>query len=144
MASRLAAARRRQRLRGRLDKVPQKAFLGFLSWLGVRGKAGRAARLPVVFNMTPGSEPVDASPPVQLQVTPGAGDPIPFETQLPLRIFPSRLVALVATDSSNDSFYLPPPGIFDATPPQPVPDAGSTGSLLGLTVMGLLCLHRRR
>ena len=43
-------------------------------------------------------------------------------------------------DHSIDVTYVPaaPP------PPQQVPDSGSTGSLLGLTVMGLLCLHRRR
>ena len=44
----------------RLNRAPERTFRSFLDWLGVRGKAGTAAELPVAFTMTPGSDPVDA------------------------------------------------------------------------------------
>ena len=39
------AARLESEVTQRLDRVPDRTFRGFLDWLGVRGKPGRAARL---------------------------------------------------------------------------------------------------
>src|SRR6516162_784046 len=39
----------------RLDKMPEKMFRDFLTWLGVRGEAAQAALLPLVFNLSANS-----------------------------------------------------------------------------------------
>lgn len=115
------AARIEAEVTQRLDKVPEKSFRGFLHWLGVRGEPGRAARLPVVFAMAAGSEPVDADRLVQLQAA-GPQEPITFETEQPLRILPAKLVSLVAADPANDRFYLPPDGLFSLEKTPTVPN----------------------
>jgi len=106
----------------RLNRAPERTFRSFLDWLGVRGKAGTAAELPVVFTMTPGSDPVDAPARVQLQVN--AGDtPVKFETESALRILPGTLATIVAVDPSGDHFYTPVPDIFRAAAPPLVPNS---------------------
>jgi predicted phage baseplate assembly protein len=110
------AARLQSEVAQRLDKAADKNFRGFLDWLGVRGQPGRAARLPIVFQMTAGSDPVDAAAPVQFQAS-GGGQPIVFETVSDLRLIPGSLASLVAADPANDAFYLPPGSIFSQMPP---------------------------
>lgn len=83
------AARIESEVTQRLNRAPEKAFSGFLDWLGVKGKSGLAARLPVVFTMTPGSDPVDAPARVQLQINSGE-TPVNFETEAALRILRDR------------------------------------------------------
>lgn len=104
----------------RLDKVPDKTFRAFLDWLGVKAQPGRAAKIPVVFTMTPGSDPVDAAERVRLQANAGA-TPVIFETIDALRILPGTLATLVAVDPAADAFYLPTPGVFNLGAPAPVP-----------------------
>ena len=89
------AARLGSEVTQRLDRVPEKSFRGFIHWLGVAGAAARAARIPVVFGMTPGSEPVSAEALVQLQAL-DVDPPVTLETEQPLRIIPGRLTTLVA------------------------------------------------
>jgi hypothetical protein len=101
----------------RLDRAPEKTFRGFLDWLGVRGLPGQAARLPVVFTLAAGAQPVQAEAPVQLQATPPGKDPIFLETEQALRILPGRLDALVAGDPAADAFTRPPPGVLGLEPP---------------------------
>ena len=114
------AARLESEVTQRLDRAPEKAFRGFLHWLGVIGKPGLAARLPVVFRMTPGSDPVDAPERVQLQIN--TGDiPVNFETEQPLRVLPGTLATIVAADPKRDAFFTPPADIFAAEQPAPVP-----------------------
>jgi hypothetical protein len=114
------AARLESEVTQRLDRVPEKAFRGFLDWLGVTGKPGLAARLPVVFRMTPGSDPVDAPERVQLQINTGE-TPVNFETERPLRILPGTLATIVAADPTGDKFFTPPTDIFATEPPAPLP-----------------------
>jgi hypothetical protein len=116
------AARIESEVTQRLDRAPEKAFRAFLDWLGVKGKPGLAARMPVVFTMTPGSDPVDAPVRVQLQVN-TATTPINFETEKPLRILPGTLGAIVGADPKSDAFFLPPPGIFNLEEPARLPSA---------------------
>lgn len=104
----------------RLDRMPEKNFRGFLDWLGVRGKAGKAARLPVVFTMAAGSDPVLAPPRVQLQAT-GGLLPVTFETEKELQIIPGTLADLVGVDAPNDAFYLPPTKLLALEPPKAIP-----------------------
>jgi hypothetical protein len=114
------AARLESEVTQRLDRVPVKAFYAFLDWLGVKGKPGRAARLPVVFTMIPGSTAIDAPERVQLQINTG-DTPTKFETERALRILPGALTSIVAVDPASDAFYLPPPGVFTLDAPKPLP-----------------------
>ena len=114
------AARLESEVTQRLDRAPEKAFRGFLDWLGVTGKPGLAARLPVVFRMTPGSDPVDAPDRVQLQINTGE-TPLNFETERPLRVLPGTLATIVAADPKRDAFFTPPADIFAVEPPAPAP-----------------------
>jgi hypothetical protein len=114
------AARIESEVTQRLDRAPERAFRSFLDWLGVKGKPGRAARLPVVFTMTPGSDPVDAPDRVQLQINVG-DTPVSFETEQPLRVLPGTLAAIVAADPKNDAFYQPTASVFNLKEPALVP-----------------------
>jgi hypothetical protein len=114
------AARLSSEVTERLDRVPEKAFRGFLDWLGIRGEAGRAARLPVVFTMAAGSEPVLAEAPVQFQAL-DVDPPVTFETDQSLTIVPGALASIVGADPANDAFYRPPAGFSVLEAPKAVP-----------------------
>lgn len=106
----------------RLDRVPEKVLRNFFDWLGVRGRAARAARLASVFRCTPASpqqpvEPQLVPPRARLQAQTDGGSVV-FETQQDLRIFPGGVVALVAVN--GDKIFQPPPGLFDPTARPPV------------------------
>ena len=116
------AARISSEVTQRLDRIPDKAFRGFFDWLGTSGRAGLAARLPVVFRMAANAEPVDAAAAVQLQVVVG-DTPLVLETEQPLRILSGRLVQLVGVNPARDAVYLPPDGIVELEPPAALPSA---------------------
>ncbi len=105
----------------RLDRVPEKAFRGFLQWLGIRGRPGLAARLPVAFRMTSSAEDVDAPPGVRLQALVDPA-PLTFETDAPLRLVTANLVAMAGADPERDLFTLPPPALFRTEPPPAEPN----------------------
>ena len=100
----------------RLDKMPEKMFRDFLTWLGVRGQAAQAARLPLVFNLAPNSESVLGAAPIQVQASPppsvtaSSPEPVTFETEEDLMIVPGTLAALYAVDPADDAFYKAPDG----------------------------------
>lgn len=114
-------ARLQSEVAQRLDRLPEKNFRGLLHWLGVRGAAGRAARVPVVFQMTADAAPVMAAPPVQIQAT-SVATPVMFETTSPLELTPAALVSLIATDAAEDAYFEPPPGLFSLEAPPSRPD----------------------
>jgi len=115
------AARFSSEVAERLDNVGEKMRRGFLDWLAVRGIAARPSRLPVVFKLAEAAqEPVLASEPVQLQVE-SNGSPVVFETEKDLRVVPGRLDVVVGVDADKDKFYLPPPGLSDLKPLEPLP-----------------------
>lgn len=101
------AARLGSEVAQRLDRIPEKNRRGLMHWLGIRGDAGRAARAPVVFTMTPGADPIDAPARIQLQAA-EVDPPVNFETGAPLRILPARLKSLLATRQATDSFVSAP------------------------------------
>jgi hypothetical protein len=108
----------------RLDKMPEKMYRGFLNWLGVRGQAAQAAKVPLVFSMVPtATTPVLAEAPIQVQATPpqtqtGASpEPVTFETEDDVMIVPGSLAALLAVDPPNDAFYQAPAGFSSLTAP---------------------------
>lgn len=95
----------------RLDRTGGKMRAGLLDWLGVRGKAARPARMPVVFKLSDSArETVPAPAPIRLQVDAG-GTPVIFETETSLDLVPARLEVVAAVDPANDAYYLPPPDL---------------------------------
>lgn len=116
------AARFDSEVAERLDLVGDKMRGGFLDWLAVRGQAARPARMPIVFQMAPGTaEPVFARAPIRMQAE-AAGASVAFESETDVRVIPGRLVSIVAVDADEDHVYLPPPGLTTIEPPEPAPD----------------------
>jgi hypothetical protein len=94
-----------------LDQAAGKMRGGFLDWLGVRGKAARPARVPVVFKLSDSAPaPVDAIAPIRLQASTGPV-PVVFETEKSLTIVPAKLQMIVAADPAGDAYFLPPPDL---------------------------------
>lgn len=115
------AARIESEATQRLDRLPEKAFRNFFAWLGVRGQAGRAARLPIVLTMNDNAEAVTADPPVQLQALAG-DEPVLLETESSVCILPGKLDQLIAVDPAHDALYLPPFAFGTAQAPKPLPE----------------------
>lgn len=116
------AARFSSEVAERLARVPEKASRGFLGWLGIKGAAARAARVPLVFRLSANAaRPVLALAPVKLQAAVGDAT-IVFETETDILLAPGQLRAIVAVDPGRDAFYVPPPGLTS-----PEPDAGLPG-----------------
>src|SRR4029450_3307432 len=79
------------------------------------------ARMPVVFKLADAArQAVLASAPVRLQAD-AAGTPVVFETDKDVRVVPGRLAVVVGVDADQDAFYLPPPGLSDLKPLEPLP-----------------------
>ena len=115
------AARFSSEVAERLDRVPEKMRRGFLDWLAVRGQAARPARLPVVFKLADTArDAVLAAAPVRLQAEAG-GATVVFETETDVRLVPGRLEVVVGADAGADAIYLPPPGLSDLEPLEPLP-----------------------
>ncbi|MEK6261449.1 MAG: hypothetical protein AABP62_22855 [Planctomycetota bacterium] len=115
------AARFNSEVAERLDDAGEKMRRGFLDWLAVQGEAARPARIPVVFKLSDAAqEGVLASAPVRLQAD-AAGTPVVFETEKDVRVVPSRLAVVVGVDAGQDAYYLPPPGLSDLQPLEPLP-----------------------
>jgi hypothetical protein len=115
------AARFSSEVAQRLDIAGEKMRRGFLDWLAERGDAARPARMPVVFKLTDAArEGVLASAPVRMQADAG-GTPVVFETEKDVRIVPGQLAVVVGVDADADAFYLPPPGLSDLNPLEPLP-----------------------
>lgn len=115
------AARFNSEVAERLDRGADKMRRGFLDWLAVRGEAARPARVPVVMKLAdtaPGA--VLAARPVRLQAD-ANGTAVVFETETDVRVVPGRLDAVIATDAGLDAYYLPPPGLSDLQPLEPLP-----------------------
>ncbi len=115
------AARFNSEVAERLDRGGEKMRRGFLDWLAVRGEAARPSRMPVVFKLADTArQAVLASAPVRLQAD--ANDTaVVFETETDVRVMPGRLEVIVAADADNDAYYLPPPGLSDLQPLEPLP-----------------------
>lgn len=115
------AARYSSEVAERLDNVGDKMMRGLFDWLGVRGKAARAARLPVVFKLADAAQDAkDGLAPVSLQVGVGSST-VMLETESDVRIVPGRLASIVAVAPELDAYYKPPPGLDDLSPATPSP-----------------------
>lgn len=115
------AARFNSEVAERLDGVGEKMALGFLDWLGLRARAARAARMPVVFRLAETArEPVTAPRAAKMQVD-ALETTVNFETESELRVVPGTLAAIAAVDPANDAYYLPPPGLSSLEPLDPMP-----------------------
>lgn len=134
------AARFSSEIAERLDKAGNKMRAGFLDWLGMRGKAARPARVPVVFKLNDSATaPVDAIKPIRLQASAGA-TPVVFETEKSLTIMPAKLQMLVAADPANDAYYLPPPDLTSLAAIQELPTQWTVKSFApaGATMLQLM------
>lgn len=115
------AARFSSEVAERLDRAGEKMQRGFLDWLAVRGVAARPARMPVVLKLADTApDPVLAVAPVRMQAD-TEGAPVVFETETDVCLLPGQLQAIVACDGASDAFYLPPPGLSDLKPLEPLP-----------------------
>ena len=115
------AARFSSEVAERLDRAGEKMQRGFLDWLAVRGRAARPARMPVVFKLADAAtEAVFAPAPVRMQVDAGGANVI-FETETDVRLLPGRLETVIGVDGAGDAVYLPPPGLSDLEPLEPLP-----------------------
>lgn len=105
----------------RLDNAGEKMRRGFLDWLGVRGEAARPARMPVVLKLAANAtEGVLARVPVSLQVDADETQVI-FETESDVFVVPGRLDVVIGADADADAFYLPPLGLSNLDPLEPLP-----------------------
>jgi len=115
------AARFSSEVAERLDRAGEKMRRGFLDWLAVRGKAARPARMPVVFQLAASAtDAVLAEAPIRMQVDAG-GTSVIFETKKDVRLIPGRLATVIGVDGEADAVYLPPPGLSDLEPLEPLP-----------------------
>jgi hypothetical protein len=115
------AARFNSEVAERLDVVGEKMRRGFLDWLAVGREAARPARMPVVFKLADAAdEAVLALAPLRLQAD-ADGTPVVFETEKHVRIVPGRVEVVVGVDADADAFYLPPRGLSDLNPLEPLP-----------------------
>ena len=115
------AARFNSEVAERLDRVGEKMQRGFLDWLAIEGKAARAARMPVVFKLNNAAKkPVLAKAPIKMQAD-ADGTPVIFETESDIRIVPGQLDVVIGVEGSEDCYFLPPPGLNNLEPEEPLP-----------------------
>src|SRR5882762_9092014 len=115
------AARFNSEVAERLDRGGEKMQRGFLDWLAVRGIAARPARMPVVLKLADNApDPVLATAPVRMQADTDTA-PVVFETEADVCLLPGQLRSIVGVDALNDAYYLPPPGLSDLKPTEPLP-----------------------
>lgn len=91
----------------RLNRVPEKNFLAFLNLLGSPPLPPQPARVPLTFNLAPGSS-ITARIPAGTQVAapPGEGEeqPVVFETESELMVTVAGLAALRLIDPAQDKY----------------------------------------
>ncbi|WP_143036649.1 baseplate J/gp47 family protein [Paraburkholderia steynii] len=105
----------------RLDRGGEKLRLGLLDWLAVPRDAARPARLPIVFKLADSARDARlASAPALLQVEAG-GASVMLETETDVLLVPGGLQFMVGVDSAKDAYYLPPPGLTNPAPLDPLP-----------------------
>ena len=114
------AARIESEVTRRLAQVPQKSYRGLLAWLGVRGRPGSAARVPVAFRLNPNAAPLDVATPVQMRAT-ALDESVMLEVRDVLNLRASSIVTMIAADETRDRWFRAPPGLFSLEPPAAVP-----------------------
>jgi len=91
----------------RLNQAPDKNYLAFLNLIGAAQIPPRAARVPLTFHLS-ANTPVEAIVPAgTLAAAPplaGEQDEVIFETERPLAITQSQLVAAYVSDTGNDTY----------------------------------------
>jgi hypothetical protein len=105
----------------RLDGAGEKMRRGFFDWLGVRGAAARPARMPLVFKLAETARDAVPAPAATRLQADAAGAAVVFETESELRLVPGHLEVVVGVDADRDAVFLPPPGLSDLEPIEPLP-----------------------
>ncbi|MFL9977620.1 baseplate J/gp47 family protein [Paraburkholderia graminis] len=117
-----AASRLSAQVAARLDRAGEKLSLGLLDWLAVRGTAALPARMPVALKLADTArEPVLAAKATRLQADVDGASVI-FETEADVELVPGSLVQIVAVDTSEDAYYVPPSGLSSLEPLDPLPN----------------------
>jgi hypothetical protein len=91
----------------RLNQAPDKNYLAFLNLIGAAQIPPRAARVPLTFHLsanTPVQAVVPAGTLAAAPALPGEQDEVVFETERPLAITQSQLVAAYVSDTENDTY----------------------------------------
>lgn len=99
----------------RLNRVPDKNLLTFLSKLGVSLLPATQAKAPVTFRLSAGVKDAVLIP-AQTQVAAPPSDggrPIVFETRKPMLATPARITDLLAACAGTDAIYTAPPGMAE-------------------------------
>ncbi|WP_127533973.1 putative baseplate assembly protein [Paenibacillus kobensis] len=99
----------------RLNRVPDKNLLTFLSKLGVSLLPATQARAPVTFRLSAGVKEAVLIP-AQTQVAAQAldgGKPVVFETRKPMLATPARMTDLLSASAGADAIYAAPPGMAE-------------------------------
>lgn len=99
----------------RLNRVPDKNLLTFLSKLGVSLLPATQAKAPVTFRLSAGvKEAVLIPAQTQVAAPPSdGGRPIIFETRKPMLATPARITDLLSASSGADAIYTAPPGMAE-------------------------------
>ena len=91
----------------RLNRAPDKNYLAFLNLIGASPLPPRPARVPLTFHLATSSQVEAVVPAGTLAAAPpAAGDQaeVIFETERPLSITQTQLLATFASDTENDTF----------------------------------------
>ncbi|GFN30002.1 putative baseplate assembly protein [Paenibacillus xylaniclasticus] len=99
----------------RLNRVPDKNLLTFLSMLGVSLLPATQAKAPVTFRLSSGVKDTVLIP-AKTQVAAPASDggkPIIFETRKPMLATPARITELLCVTAGADAIYAAPPAMTE-------------------------------
>jgi len=99
----------------RLNRVPDKNFMTFLSKLGISLLPATQARAPVTFRLSSGVRDAVLIP-ARTQVAappPDGGKSIVFETRKPMLATAARIADLLCASSGADAIYAAPPGLAE-------------------------------
>jgi Baseplate J-like protein len=91
----------------RLNQAPDKNYLAFLNLIGAAQIPPRAARVPLTFHLATDNQVTAVVPAGTLAAAPprpGEQDEVVFETERPLTITQSQLVAAYVSDTENDTY----------------------------------------
>ncbi|PWV95678.1 putative phage baseplate assembly protein [Paenibacillus cellulosilyticus] len=102
----------------RLNRVPDKNLMTYLSKLGVSLLPATPARVPVTFRLSAGlKEPVLIPARTQTAAPPSdGGKPIVFETTRPMLATPARITEMLSATAGADGIYAAPPGMAEQLP----------------------------
>lgn len=90
----------------RLNQVPDKNFIKFLDWLGIKMLPAQSASAPITFKLAEGTKEPVTVPKGTLVMGEGTdGNEVTFETEADLRVTPSVLKEIYSFDAEQDEIF---------------------------------------